>query len=199
MAENQSVAITPVPRVPKPTPGSERVGEGIPPLLTKKFLAVHFGCWSGGKVRRRFWSKVLTDDVLDEAEIDRGWAMSWHCKTFSAVQSARLKRILFPVAIVLLPALGLAQAAVPTEMFVRDTFQGRAVVTDSIWVMRTLGQVERVQAPVVLDAVMVKEYAFTTNPDGSPNPRAYTQRFFDFTGQRIPESRLLLFTQQPKK
>lgn len=71
--------------------------EGWPPLLTKKFLACYFGCWSESRqtiLTKRFRSKVLTPEVLQRAGISLEYAYSRSCKEFDAVESIKLTQIL---------------------------------------------------------------------------------------------------------
>lgn len=81
----------------KSTHGSlpKRVGEDWPKLLTKKWLAVHFGCWTGQAIcRRRFRAHVLTPEVLELAGIPQEVAYSIKTKTFDVLQSAALQKVL---------------------------------------------------------------------------------------------------------
>lgn len=74
-----------------------RVGEDWPKLLTKKWLAVHFGCFNGREIcRRRFRRHVLTAEVLAAAGISEAVAFSRSTKTFDVIQSQALTRILNP-------------------------------------------------------------------------------------------------------
>jgi hypothetical protein len=74
---------------------SERVGEDWPKLLTKKWLAVYFGCWTGQAIcRRRFRAHVLTPEVLKRAGIPETVAYSINTKTFDVLQSAALTKVL---------------------------------------------------------------------------------------------------------
>lgn len=72
----------------------ERVGEW-PRLLTKKFLAIQFDCYERGRINiRKFRAYVLTTEVLEKAGIDPETAYSIHTKTFNAIQSMSLTKIL---------------------------------------------------------------------------------------------------------
>lgn len=71
--------------------------EAWPLLLTKKFLAIRFGCWSDSRqtiLTKRFRARVLTPEVLHRAGIDPEVAYSCSCKEFDALQSQRLTQIL---------------------------------------------------------------------------------------------------------
>lgn len=102
-AEKEHFKPFPVPNVAqngKSTHGlqAERVGEDWPKLLSKKWLAIHFDCWTGQAIcRRRFRQHVLTPEVLKLAGIPETVAYSIKTKTFDVLQSAALTKVLNPV------------------------------------------------------------------------------------------------------
>ncbi len=71
------------------------VGESSRILLTKKYLAVFFGCTnSRGVDYKRLYRHVLTAEVLEKAGIQECEIRKQSHKTFTALQSSALMRVL---------------------------------------------------------------------------------------------------------
>lgn len=63
--------------------------------MTKKWLAAAFGCMNAGGVDyRRLYRYVLTPEILSDAGIKPGEIRHKGCKTFTAIQSDALARVL---------------------------------------------------------------------------------------------------------
>lgn len=190
----------------------ERVGEDWPPLLTKKWLAIHFGCFNGREIlRRRFRAQVLTPEVLQRAGISEEHAYSRSTRTFTATQSLMLTKILrgFCLAAFLLnTSISIAQTSeTPTvkysgDKFVLDTIHGQAMLTDSIIQMKQVGsafQYQKVLSTIVVDAYLVKQYRFLVRAiDGGTEPFDLSQSFHLLTGGLIDPNRILIFKTQDK-
>lgn len=193
-------------------PPEERVGEEWPRLLSKKWIAIHFGCYNGQNVLwRRFRSHVLTPEVLQNAGIDQDFAYSRHCKTFNAIQSMKLTQILRGfcfLAFLLTTTFSTAQTGTSTtveysgDKFVNDTIPGMAMITDSIIRMVQVGtgfRYEKVLTGIVVDAYMVKQHRFLVrSSDGGHEPFDLTQSFHLLTGGLIDPKRIMIFKQSPK-
>lgn len=189
-----------------------RVGEAWPPILEKKWLAIHFGCWNGREISRRFRTKVLTPEVLQKAGISQEFAYSRNCKSFDVIQSIMLTKILRGfclIAFLLTSTITIAQTAAPAVKYSRDTFlldtlPGQAMITDSIVRMVTAGptgeyRFEQVLSTVVVDAICVKKYRFLVRAsDGGTDPFDMAQSFFLLTGGLIDPNRILIFKQYQK-
>jgi len=199
----------------------ERVGEPWPRLLSKKYLAIHFECWTNNRINnKRFRRYVLTPEVLQEAGIPQDEAYSQSLKTFNAVQSMKLIQILFRPLVFLLLAASTLGAQTPIEpisqpihqfktdtfqngadYFLRDTIPGMAVVTDSMVRMVYTGQsglyrYQSVLSTIVVDALMVQEYRMVVRGDtGISDPVDLSRRFFFLTGGKLDPKRILLFKQ----
>jgi len=199
----------------------ERVGEPWPRLLSKKYLAIHFECWTNNRINnKRFRRYVLTPEVLQEAGIPQDEAYSQSLKTFNAVQSMKLIQILFRPLVFLLLAAYTLGAQTPIEpiskpihqfktdtfqngndYFLRDTIPGLAVVTDSMVRMVYTGQsglykYQSVMSTIVVDALMVQEYrVLVSGPTGEGDPINVSRRFFFLTGGTIDPKRIVLFKQ----
>ena len=205
---------------PKPTNRpDERVGETMPLLLSKKWLAIHFECWTNNRINnKRFRRYVLTPEVLQQAGIPQEEAYSQSLKTFNAVQSMKLIQILFRPLVFLLLAAYTLGAQTPIEpihqfktdtfqngadgnYFLRDTIPGMAVVTDSMVRMVYTGQsglyrYQSVLSTIVVDALMVQEYRLVVRGDtGISDPVDLSRRFFFLTGGKLDPKRILLFKQ----
>ena len=190
----------------KPTQSTvSRVGEEWPPLLSKKWLAIYFGCWSDkGVCSKRLRSKVLTPEVLSQAGIPEDVGYSRNTRSFNALQSMRLTQILRGfclIAMLFCSSISTAQNSVKYsgDTFVRDTFPGIAVISDSTIRMIAYGtgfRYEKVLSSIVIDAYMVKEYHYLVRAtDGGTEPFDLTQTFHLLTGGLIDPRRLLLFKQ----
>jgi hypothetical protein len=86
-------------QTPNPSKVTDRASNGVgewPPLLTKKWLAAHYGCLlANGSINlRRFRAQVLTAEVLQRAGIPPEIAYSRSTKTFNAIYSMSLTTIL---------------------------------------------------------------------------------------------------------
>ncbi len=189
------------------------VGEEWPKLLTKKWLAIHFGCFNGHEIlRHRFRSQVLTTDVIQRAGISEERAYSRNTRTFTAIESRMLTQILRGfclIAFLIVSTITTAQtpSTAPTvkysrDKFLRDTFLGQAMLTDSTIRMVSAGtgfRYEKVLSSIVVDAFMVKEYRFLVRAsDGGEEPFDMNQAFFLLTGGRIDPNRIMLFKQFEK-
>lgn len=198
------------------------VGEGWPPLLTKKWLAIHFGCWNGKRISyKQLRRQVLTKSVLSEAGIPEDYAYSVSTRTFNAIYSMKLTQVLRGFC--LLSVLLLANAAnaqnsktsdftlaVPDKVqyakdtILRDTIPGLAMVTDSLVRMVSTKRpgeyrYEAVLGTVCLEAIMVKEYRYLVRAnDGGLDPFDLGQRFFFLTGGQIDPKRIVIFKQYDK-
>lgn len=87
------------PQMPNAEKPTNRPGNGVgewPPLLTKKWLAAHYGCLlANGSINlRRFRAQVLTIEVLERANIPPEIAYSRSTRTFNAIYSMSLTTIL---------------------------------------------------------------------------------------------------------
>lgn len=87
------------PQTPNTEKPTNRPGNGVgewPPLLTKKWLAAHYGCLlANGSINlRRFRAQVLTIEVLERANIPPEIAYSRSTRTFNAIYSMSLTTIL---------------------------------------------------------------------------------------------------------
>lgn len=200
----------------------ERVGEPWPKLLSKKFLAIQFQCWSNNRINtQRFRRLVLTPEVLQAAGIPPEIAYSQTVKTFNAVQSMNLLKVLNPIIALLLLAVSTTSAQTPApaptsepihqfktdtvkngnDYVLRDTIPGLAVVTDSMVRMVYTGQsglykYQSVMSTIVVDALMVQEYRIlVSGPTGVGDPREVSRRFFFLTGGTIDPKRIVLFKQ----
>lgn len=151
------------PQTPNTDKATNRPGNGVgewPPLLTKKWLAAHYGCLlANGSINlRRFRAQVLTKEVLQRAGIPPEIAYSRSTRTFNAIYSMSLTTILrgFCLALLLsITATATAQtlATIPakpapitvtdpdvtlpvhvpvTVTTILDTLPGVMVVSDSI-------------------------------------------------------------------
>lgn len=195
----------------KKPPEVEVEGEW-PRLLSKKWLAIHYDCWNGKEVLwRRFRSHVLTKDVLEKAGIDPEYAYSRHCKTFNAIDSLMLTKILRGFCLLLtLMAFGTAQAQTMStpkysrDTFVHDTIPGYAMLSDSMVRMVEAGpngqyRFEKVLSTVVVDAYMVKSFRFLVRAsDGGTDPFDTSQSFHLLTGGMIDPNRILIFKTKSK-
>lgn len=193
----------------KPTQSTgSRVGEDWPPLLSKKWLAIYFGCWTNkGVCSKRLRSKVLTPEVLSEAGIPEDVGYSRNTRSFNAIQSMRLTQILRGfclIALLFCASISTAQNSVKYsgDTFVRDTFPGIAVISDSTIRMIVYGtgfRYEKVLSSIVIDAYMVKEYRYLVRAtDGGTEPFDLTQTFHLLTGGIIDPRRILIFKQHGK-
>lgn len=191
----------------------ELVEREWPKLLTKKFLAIEFGCWNGHSIiRRRFRNHVLTPEVLQRAGISPEVAYSRSTKTFSALDSIMLTKVLrgFCLASFLFISLiSPAQTEVQKlkyrgDTIIMDTIPGLAMLADSSIRMVATGRAgeyryENVLAPIVVEARMVKQYRYLVRAsDGQTEPFDYTQQFYFLSGGLIDPKRLLIFTQNQK-
>lgn len=88
------------------------------------------------------------------------------------------------------------------DTFVRDTFIGTAMLTDSMIRMVQSGNAfryEKVQTIIVVDAFLVKEYRFLVRAsDGGTDPFDMNQSFHLLTGALIDPRRLMGFKQREK-
>ena len=208
---------------PKPTNRTpERVGEPWPKLLSKKFLAIQFQCWTNNRINtQRFRRYVLTPEVLQKAGIPEKEAYSQTVKTFNAVQSMNLLKVLNPIIALLLLAVSTISAQTPApapisepihqfktdtvkngnDYVLRDTIPGLAVVTDSMVRMVYTGQsglykYQSVMSTICVDALMVQEYrVLVSGATGVGDPREVSRRFFFLTGGTIDPKRIVLFKQ----
>lgn len=200
---------------------AERVGEEWPPLLSKKWLAVHFGCLKndGTINRQKFRTHVLNSEVLKMAGISIEKAYSVSTKTFNAIDSMSLTKILrgFCFAILMavtvpLPAQN-GTVATPvstissrpfngpvqvTEKTFRDTLMGQAVVADSTVRMVDVGgayQYQKVLSTIVVDSYMVREYMYRVRSDdgSSEGPIEAGNKFYLLTGAQIDPKRIMVF------
>ncbi len=200
------------------------VGEGWPPLLTKKWLAIYFGCWNGTKVcYKQFRRMVLTPEVLEKAGIPQERAYSVSTKTFNAIDSLMLTKVLRGfclISVLMLANAANAQTsktadftalpAVPQKMqyardtILRDTIPGLAMVTDSTVRMVSTKvpgtyRYESVLSTVCVEAVMIKEFRYLVRAnDGGLDPFDLGQRFFFLTGGQIDPKRIVIFKQYEK-
>lgn len=69
---------------------------GRAPLpLTKKWLALHFKCYAGGRVNTRvFYTKILSPDVIEAAGLTLEEVRHPGCKTFTVTQSLQICKML---------------------------------------------------------------------------------------------------------
>lgn len=202
---------------------AERVGEDWPPLLSKKWLAIHFGCWNGTTIaRKRFRSQVLTPEVLEKAGIPQERAYSVSTKTFNVIDSMKLTLVLRGFC--LIAALFVANTANAQnnlqlltaqsdpakpiylrDTILRDTFPGLAMVTDSTVRMVSTKipgtyRYEAVLGTVCVEAIMIKDYRYLVRAeDGGLDPFDLGQRFFFLTGGQIDPKRIVIFKQYDKK
>lgn len=191
----------------------ERVGDVWPPLLTKKWLAIYYGCWDGSKVcYKRFRRQVLTPEVLEKAGISQKIAYSVSTKTFNAIDSMLLTKVLRGfclIAVLMLANAATAQTPLDftysRDTILRDTFPGMAMVTDSTVRMvstKRTGEYryESVLGTVCVEAIMVKEYRYLVKAnDGGLDPFDIGQKFFLITGGEIDPKRLFIFKQHEKR
>lgn len=199
----------------------ERVGEW-PALLTKKFLAIQFDCFSNGRIDiRKFRLYVLTPEVLDQAGIDQSLAYSRNLKTFNAIQSMKLSKIFrglclasilfitgsiqaqtqtpktnFPLQFT--PAPTILQSADVDSIAKRDTTLGLVVLMDSTIRMQQIGRgqyaYQSVVGLIVLEARMIQEYkSLVSGKDGKGQPVETGRRFFLITGEPLREDKILMF------
>lgn len=187
------------PQMPNAEKPTNRPGNGVgewPPLLTKKWLAAHYGCLlANGSINlRRFRAQVLTIEVLERANIPPEIAYSRSTRTFNAIYSMSLTTILrgFCLALLLsITATATAQtvATVPANpapititgssgiisvpapvTTILDTLPGVMVVSDSIirMVQDPNGsyRYQQVLSTLVFDGYMIKEFEMPVAPDG---------------------------------
>ena len=194
---------------------AERVGEDWPPLLSKKWLAVHFGCLkSDGTInRQKFRTHVLSAQVLELAGISIEKAYSVSTKTFNAIESMSLTKILrgFCFAILLSFTVPLSAQlaeqdltlAIPDpipfiEKSLRDTLMGQAVVADSTVRMVDVGgayQYQKVMSTIVVDSYMVREYFYRVRSDNgaAEGPIEAGNKFYLITGAQIDPKKIMVF------
>ncbi len=185
----------------------ERVGEW-PRLLTKKFLAIQFDCYERGRINiRKFRAYVLTTEVLEKAGIDPETAYSIHTKTFNAIQSMSLTKILRVfclVCMILFSGSISAQsvaAPAPIKMdttITTDTTAGLVVVMDSTIRMQMVEKgkymYQSVVGLIVLDAKMIRTYIKVVSAkNGTSDPVEQSRRFFLVTGEPLREDKILMF------
>lgn len=72
---------------------SERVGEEIPPIITKKWLYGRFNISPTNK--SQLYTLVLTDNVLQAIDLTVSQVRTCAFRSFNAVQSRKLAEILF--------------------------------------------------------------------------------------------------------
>lgn len=192
---------------------SERVGEEIPRLLTKKFLCCYFGLFSGSRpVYSTLYSKVLTNDVLEKAGMTQEQIRKRGFRFFDAQQSERLRAILFPVAL-LFAIAGFAQRPVVDStlfhlqvdipetdtIFRRDTLYGMAMVRDTLLaVTETSGgdkYLHAVEAPTIIDLYSVTDWIEIVDPKfGYRHAVIRAIRYFKTTDcTPVPYRRVLYF------
>jgi len=188
------------------------VGEEWPRLLTKKWLAIHFGCHNGSEIlRHRFRSQVLTAEVIQRAGISEERAYSRNTRTFTAIESRMLTQILRGfclIALLFVSTISTAQTdTAPTvkysaDKYVYDTIPGVAMITDSIIRMVQDGngfRYEKVMSTIVVDAFLLKQFRFLVRAsDGGTEPFDMQQSFHLLTGGRIDPNRIILFKQSEK-
>ena len=73
---------------------SQRVGEEIPPIITKKWLYGHFQISPTNKAQ--LYRLVLTSEVLEFIGLELHAVRTKSFRSFDAIQSRNLAKILFP-------------------------------------------------------------------------------------------------------
>lgn len=197
------------------------VGEEWPKLLTKKFLAGHFGCSStNGK---RFRTSVLSPEILEAAEIPLEIAYSPKLKTFNVKQSQKLTQILrgFCLAsIVIFSQQVYSQKSVSETSSLAnlnpvkysldttkiDSIWGQCIISDSIVRMVSIGptgemRFEKVLSTIVVDVLYTKERRLLVRAsDGLTDPIEDKHLFYFLPSMGIiDQNRILLFKQKPRK
>lgn len=111
---------------------SDRVGEDIPALISKKWLCCHFGLMSGGRpMYQTMYTKVLTQEVIEAAGMKVEDVRRRGMHVFNAIQSAAIRRVLFPV-VFLFMALGAFGQTTRDTIFRVDTIYGIGMIRDTI-------------------------------------------------------------------
>ena len=196
------------------------VGEDWPKLLTKKFLASHYGCSStNGK---RFRTSVLSPEILEAAEIPLEIAYSPKLKTFNVKQSQKLTKLLrgFCLAAILLFSSKqvYSQNAVSStfadlnplkysvDSIKIDSIWGQCIISDSIVRMVSIGptgemRFEKVLSIIVVDVLYTKEHRLLVRAsDGLTDPWEDKHLFYFLPSMGIiDQNRILLFKQKPRK
>lgn len=182
----------------------DRVG-GWPRLLSKKFLAIEFDCWQGNRINvSRFRSLVLTKEVLAKAGIPEEVAYSQKIKTFNALYSMKLSKILQAPILALFAMFSfLLPAQTPSNQFLFDTIPGMAIIADSMVRMVQIGNGEyryqSVMSTVVVDAIMVQKYQLLVRGDnGTPEPVDQGRTFFMNNGAVLDPNRIIIFKKVQK-
>lgn len=214
---------TNAPHAGKPThrpPGG--VGEEWPALLSKKWLAARYQCiMANGSInRRRFRMLVLTEEVLTRAGIPMELAYSRSTKTFNAIHSMSLTKILRGFCLALLltitytataqtvanvppanaPVVLIPPVHVPvTDLAaytIYDTIPGTLVVSDStirmIQVRPGEYKYQAVLSTIVFSGYMVKEVQIEAG-EKSRAPKLLGHRFYHEAWGMIDPKRVLLF------
>lgn len=198
------------------TKASGGVGEGIPALISKKWLCSRFGLFSGSTpAYQQLYKKVLTPEVLEAAGLEIENVRKISVRTFDAVTSDKIKRALSLSAFLLVSVFGFAQTAnVPASpgagtFAVKDSIIGVALVmeTHTYYTEASCDQAfcavlhqkvkKTEKITVVVDAYQVTEGIVVVDGFGAQKPKVTNVRYHRLDDcSRIPQNEIFLFKHQ---